>query len=58
MTSTIVFTLPHGYSPLGLLAIFWSGLVFAWAFQRTGNLWPAVAAHAYGNGMALWWSLM
>ena len=58
VTSTILFTVPHGYSPLGLLTIFWSGLVFAWAFHRTGNLWPGVAAHAYGNGMALWWSLM
>jgi uncharacterized protein len=58
VTSTILFTLPHGYSPLGLVSIFWSGLVFAWAFQRTGNLWPGVVAHAYGNAMALWWNLM
>jgi membrane protease YdiL (CAAX protease family) len=58
VTSTILFTLPHGYSPVGLVSIFWSGLVFAWAFHRTGNLWPGVVAHAYGNGMALWWNLM
>ena len=47
--STLLFTLPHGYSPVGLLTIFWSGLVFAWAFHRTSNLWPGLAAHAYGN---------
>jgi membrane protease YdiL (CAAX protease family) len=58
VASSVCFTLPHGYSPLGLVTIFWSGLVFGWAFHRTGNLWPSVAAHAYGNGMALWWSLM
>ncbi|HVV48661.1 MAG TPA: CPBP family intramembrane glutamic endopeptidase [Polyangia bacterium] len=57
LLTTLAFTLPHGYSPLGLAAIFWSGLVFAWAFQRTGNLWPGVAAHAVGNALALWSSL-
>lgn len=58
LLSSLLFTLPHGYSPAGLLTIFWSGLVFAWAFHRTSNLWPGVAAHAYGNGIAVWWSMM
>jgi membrane protease YdiL (CAAX protease family) len=57
LVSTLLFTIPHGYSPIGLLTVFWTGLVVAWAFNRTGNLWPSVAAHAACNAMALWWSL-
>ena len=57
LVSTLLFTIPHGYSPIGLLTVFWTGLVLAWAFNRTGNLWPSIAAHAACNALALWWSL-
>ena len=38
--------------------MFWLGLVAAWAFSRTGSLWPCVGAHAYGNAIAVWTSVI
>ena len=33
--------------------VVWSGLVTAWAYDRTGSLWPSVLVHASGNALAL-----
>ena len=49
--SAALFAVAHG--TLGLLVpTFASGLVFVWAFRRSGSLWPVVAAHAVQNGLA------
>src|SRR5439155_1393804 len=42
----------HGYGALGFAAVFWSGLLWAWSFERTGSLLPSMAAHAADNLMA------
>ena len=34
---------------LGFLAVFWSGLVWAVAYEKTGSLLPSIAAHAVDN---------
>ena len=29
---------------------FFGGLVFCFAYERTGSIWPAIALHVLGNG--------
>jgi len=50
--SASIFALAHGYGVLGFVAVFWSGLLWAWAYERTGSLLPSMAAHAADNLMA------
>jgi membrane protease YdiL (CAAX protease family) len=58
VVSAALFALPHGYSWIGLAMMLWLGLVAAWAFNRTGSLWPCIGAHAYGNAIAVWTSII
>jgi membrane protease YdiL (CAAX protease family) len=53
LASAALFALIHGYSPVGLLTVFWTGLVATWAFHRTGNLWPSVFTHGVGNAVVV-----
>jgi membrane protease YdiL (CAAX protease family) len=46
-----IFSALHFYSLAGFLATLWSGVVWAWVFERSGSLLPAVAAHAVYNGL-------
>ena len=50
--SAAVFALAHGYGVLGFAAVFWSGILWALAYERTGSLWPCIVAHAAGNLVA------
>ena len=50
--SAAIFAVAHGYGILGFAAVFWSGLLWAWAYERTGSLLPSMAAHAADNLMA------
>jgi uncharacterized protein len=50
--SAAVFAVAHGYGALGFAAVFWSGLLWAWAYERTGSLWPSIGLHAADNLMA------
>jgi len=49
VVSAAVFALAHGYGVLGFAAVFWSGLLWAWAYARTGSLVPSITAHAVDN---------
>ncbi|MEC4672523.1 MAG: CPBP family intramembrane glutamic endopeptidase, partial [Nitrospirota bacterium] len=49
--SAIPFALAHGYGTLGSLTIFWSGILWAWAYEKTGSLVPGILAHALNNGL-------
>ncbi|HYY05136.1 MAG TPA: CPBP family intramembrane glutamic endopeptidase, partial [Candidatus Limnocylindria bacterium] len=49
LVSAAVFALAHGYGVIGFAAVFWSGLLWAWAYERTGSLAPSIAAHAVDN---------
>ena len=56
------FAVLHGYSWMGLLAVFLYGLVFCWLYQRSGSLLPGILVHAIYNGvvtiqMVSWFSL-
>jgi hypothetical protein len=52
LLSATVFAAAHGYGVLGFTAVFWSGLLWAWAYERTGSLWPSIGLHAADNLMA------
>lgn len=50
--SAAIFAIAHGYGALGFAAVFWSGLLWAFAYERTGSLLPSMMAHAADNLMA------
>jgi len=45
------FAAVHGYGTLGLASVFWSGILWAVAYERTRSLWPAILAHGVNNLM-------
>jgi membrane protease YdiL (CAAX protease family) len=47
--SAATFAAIHGYSLLGFLSVFWSGLLWAWAYEKTGSLLPGMVAHGADN---------
>ena len=49
--SAFIFALAHGYGLIAFLTVFWSGLLWAWLFERTGSVVPGMCAHAINNGM-------
>ncbi len=53
MGSALLFALAHGYGLLAFLSVFWSGLLWGWAYSRTGSLLPGMAAHAVNNGLVV-----
>ena len=44
-----VFAIAHGYGVLGFISVFWSGLLWAWIYEKTGSLLPSMLAHAANN---------
>lgn len=44
-----IFALAHGYGLIGFLSVFWSGLLWAWIYERTGSVLPGMIAHAANN---------
>ena len=61
LLSSLLFALMHEPLPtqgitrwLLMLAVYGSmGAVFAWVYQKTGRLWPAIVAHASNNIFAM-----
>jgi uncharacterized protein len=47
--SAALFAVAHGYGVVGFAAVFWSGVIWAVAYERTGSLWPCIIAHGAGN---------
>jgi hypothetical protein len=50
--SAACFALAHGYGALGSADVWLSGVLWAWTYERTGSLWPGIAAHAAANLLA------
>lgn len=53
VTSALLFSALHLYSLAGFLAVFWSGLVLAYAYERYRSLLPGMVVHAAGNLLAI-----
>lgn len=51
VVSALIFSLAHGYGTFGLITIFWSGLLWAWAYEKTGSILPGMVAHALNNSL-------
>jgi hypothetical protein len=47
--SALAFAALHGYGAAGFLTVLTSGILWAWAFERSGSLLPGIAAHAANN---------
>ena len=47
--SAALFGLAHGYGILGFMSVVWSGLLWAWVYEKTGSLLPGILAHAINN---------
>ncbi len=49
--SAAIFALAHRYGLLGFAGVLWSGVIWAWAYEKTGSLLPGMLAHAVNNLM-------
>lgn len=54
VASGLVFALAHGYGVVAFLTVLWSGLLWAWAYERTGSVIPGMLAHAINNGVVVY----
>ncbi|MDH3503163.1 MAG: CPBP family intramembrane metalloprotease [Nitrospirota bacterium] len=52
--SGLIFALAHGYGVIAFLTVLWSGLLWAWAYERTGSVIPGMLAHAVNNGVVVY----
>jgi membrane protease YdiL (CAAX protease family) len=50
--SALIFAAAHGYGWVGLLSVLWSGVLWAWSYERTRSLVPGMLAHAAVNLLA------
>jgi uncharacterized protein len=60
VVSALIFALAHGYGLIGFVSVFLSGALWAWSYERTRSLLPAIAAHMANNasvGVTLLWLL-
>lgn len=49
LLSASIFALAHGYGWIGFISVLWSGLLWAWVYEKTGSLVPGMIAHALNN---------
>ncbi|HKY71815.1 MAG TPA: CPBP family intramembrane glutamic endopeptidase [Nitrospira sp.] len=49
LISALMFGLAHGYGVVGLMSVCWSGVLWAWIYEKTGSLAPGILAHAINN---------
>lgn len=51
--SALIFTVAHIPTYNAMPVNFLGGLIFAWAYERTNSVWPAVIVHGLLNGIAV-----
>lgn len=49
LISAGIFAVAHGYGLIGFASVLWSGLLWAWLYEKTGSLLPGILAHAINN---------
>ena len=48
-----IFAFAHGYGLVAFLSVFWSGMLWAWMYERTGSVIPGICVHAVNNGLVV-----
>jgi hypothetical protein len=51
LISAIVFAVAHGYGLLGFASVLWSGMLWAWVYERSGSVLPGILAHMLNNAV-------
>lgn len=49
LISASVFAVAHGYGALGFVSVLWSGILWAWVYERSGSVLPGILAHMVNN---------
>ena len=49
VASALVFAAAHGYGLAGFGSVLVSGVLWCWAYEKTGSLLPGMIAHAANN---------
>lgn len=49
LISATVFAVAHGYGLLGFASVLWSGMLWAWVYERSGSVLPGILAHMLNN---------
>lgn len=49
LISASIFAVAHGYGLVGFISVLWSGVLWAWIYEKTGSLLPGILAHAINN---------
>jgi hypothetical protein len=49
LISASIFAIAHGYGLVGFISVLWSGVLWAWLYEKTGSLLPGILAHAINN---------
>ncbi len=49
LISASIFAIAHGYGLIGFISVLWSGVLWAWMYEKTGSLLPGILAHAINN---------
>ncbi|MDN4525966.1 CPBP family intramembrane glutamic endopeptidase [Fictibacillus fluitans] len=51
LLSSLIFTIIHIPTYNAMPVNFLSGIIFAWAYERTNTIWPSVIIHGLTNGI-------
>jgi membrane protease YdiL (CAAX protease family) len=51
LISASVFAIAHGYGVLGFASVLWSGVIWAWVYERSGSVLPGILAHMVNNAV-------
>jgi uncharacterized protein len=51
LISASVFAVAHGYGLLGFVSVLWSGILWAWVYERSGSVLPGMLAHILNNAV-------
>ncbi len=51
LISASVFAIAHGYGVLGFASVLWSGVLWAWVYERSGSVLPGILAHMMNNAV-------
>ena len=51
LISASVFAIAHGYGVLGFASVLWSGVLWAWVYERSGSVLPGILAHMINNSV-------